>query len=165
MTWLINVDNGGTTTGFCLVDGGEVRYTKTLTTPYDLSRCLFERRRRGAEPRADRAGQQTVRARGQAPGHRGERLGRGGASEGLYPRHLLGAVPLLFFWELVADPLRYPRTWWSLLNAFVHPAIERFLFNADRRLRDARARQPSRTFRRRLTACSPRRGRACLPKL
>jgi N-methylhydantoinase A len=42
MTWLINVDNGGTTTGFCLVDGGEVRYTKTLTTPYDLSRCLFD---------------------------------------------------------------------------------------------------------------------------
>jgi N-methylhydantoinase A len=41
MTWLINVDNGDTTTGFCLVDGGEVRYTKTLTTPYDLSRCLF----------------------------------------------------------------------------------------------------------------------------
>ena len=36
MTWLINVDNGGTTTGFCLVDG------KTLTTPYDLSRCLFD---------------------------------------------------------------------------------------------------------------------------
>jgi N-methylhydantoinase A len=71
----------------------------------------------------------------------------------------------LFFWELVADPLRYPRTWSSLLNAFVHPAIERFLFNADRRLRDARARQPSRTFRRRLTACSPRRGRACPPKL
>jgi N-methylhydantoinase A len=42
MTWLINVDNGGTTTGFCLVNGGEVRYTKTLTTPYDLSRCLFD---------------------------------------------------------------------------------------------------------------------------
>src|SRR6266536_2161042 len=42
MTWLINVDNGGTTTGFCHVDGGEVRYTKTLTTPYDLSRCLFD---------------------------------------------------------------------------------------------------------------------------
>jgi hypothetical protein len=46
------------------------------------------RRRRGAEPRADRAGQRSVRARGQAPGHRGERLGqrgRGGAGEGLYP--------------------------------------------------------------------------------
>ena len=42
MTWLMNVDNGGTTTGFCLVDGGEVRYTKTLKAPYDLSRCLFD---------------------------------------------------------------------------------------------------------------------------
>jgi N-methylhydantoinase A len=42
MTWLINVDNGGMMTGFCLVGGGEVRYTKTLTTPYDLSRCLFD---------------------------------------------------------------------------------------------------------------------------
>jgi hypothetical protein len=72
-----------------------------------------------------------------------------------HPRHLFGAVPLLFSWELVADPLRYPRTWSSLLNAFLHPAIERFFFNAGRRLRDARARQPSRTFRRKLTACSP----------
>jgi hypothetical protein len=30
MTWRINVDNGGMTTGFCLADGGEVRHTKTL---------------------------------------------------------------------------------------------------------------------------------------
>ena len=159
MTRLINIDNGGTLTDFCLVDGDEVRYTKTLTTPYDLSRCLFDgltkvselaygepqlaallqstdcirysttqgtnalvqragpqlgllvtdptlieglaatqaqedllaalvgdrwgadqprRRRRGAEPRAARAGQRPVRARGQAPGHRGERRGRRG---------------------------------------------------------------------------------------
>ena len=42
MTRLINIDNGGTLTDFCLVEGGEVRYTKTLTTPYDLSRCLFD---------------------------------------------------------------------------------------------------------------------------
>jgi N-methylhydantoinase A len=187
MTWLINVDNGGTTTGFCLIDGGEVRYTKTLTTPYGLSRCLFDGLAKVSElaygrPRpaallqstdcirystsqgtnalVQRAGPQlgllatdlalveglaatTARAQedqlaalvgdrwgpvgldagdealsrelparvndlsargGQAPGHRGERLGRGGAGEGLYPRHLLGAVPLLFFWELVADP-------------------------------------------------------------
>ena len=33
-------------------------------------------RRRGAGPRAARAGQRPVRARGQAPGHRGERRGR-----------------------------------------------------------------------------------------
>ena len=90
--------------------------------------------------------------------HDDRRRGRGGAGEGPYPRHLLGAVPLLFSRELVADPLRYPRTWSSLLNAFLHPASERFLFNADRRLRDVRACQPSRIFRRRLTACPPRRG-------
>jgi N-methylhydantoinase A/oxoprolinase/acetone carboxylase beta subunit len=29
MTRLINIDNGGTLTDFCLVDGDEVRYTKT----------------------------------------------------------------------------------------------------------------------------------------
>ena len=42
MTRLINMDNGGTLTGFCLIDGEEVRYTKTLTTPYGLSRCLLD---------------------------------------------------------------------------------------------------------------------------
>jgi len=66
---------------------------------------------------------------------------------GLYPRHLLGAIPLLFSWELVADGDDIRRTWSSLLNAFLHPAMERFLFNADRRLRDARSRQPLRIFR------------------
>jgi len=65
----------------------------------------------------------------------------------LYPRHLLGAVPLLFSWEVIADPDDVRRTWSGLLNAFLHPAMERFLFNADRRLRDARARQPLRIFR------------------
>ncbi|MGZ4481164.1 MAG: hydantoinase/oxoprolinase family protein, partial [Gaiellales bacterium] len=65
----------------------------------------------------------------------------------LYPRHLLGAVPLLFSWELIADPDDIRRTWSGLLNAFLHPAMERFLFNADRRLRDTRARQPLRIFR------------------
>ena len=42
MTRLINIDNGGTLTDVCVIDGDEVRYTKTLTTPYDLSRCLFD---------------------------------------------------------------------------------------------------------------------------
>jgi N-methylhydantoinase A/oxoprolinase/acetone carboxylase beta subunit len=150
MTWLINVDNGGTTTGFCLVDGGEERYTKTLTTPSDLSRCLFD----GLAKASERGARRLVIAASGSDSADGEARAKG------CTRHLLGAVPLLFSWELVADPLRYPRTWSSLLNAFLHPASERFLFNADRRLRDARARQPSRIFRRRLTACSPRRG-AC----
>ena len=42
MTRLINIDNGGTLTDICVVDGDDVRYTKTLTTPFDLSRCLFD---------------------------------------------------------------------------------------------------------------------------
>src|SRR5206468_3463448 len=42
MVRLINIDNGGTLTDVCVVDGAEVRYTKTLTTPFDLSRCLFD---------------------------------------------------------------------------------------------------------------------------
>ena len=42
MTRLINMDNGGTLTDFCLIDSEEVRYTKTLTTPCDLSRCLLD---------------------------------------------------------------------------------------------------------------------------
>ena len=33
MTRLINIDNGGTLTDICVVDGDDVRYTKTLTTP------------------------------------------------------------------------------------------------------------------------------------
>jgi hypothetical protein len=39
MTRLINIDNGGTLTDICVVDGTDVRYTKTLTTPFDLSRA------------------------------------------------------------------------------------------------------------------------------
>jgi len=42
VTRLINIDNGGTLTDVCVVDGDGVRYTKTLTTPFDLSRCLFD---------------------------------------------------------------------------------------------------------------------------
>ena len=39
---LINIDNGGTLTDIVVVDGAEVYRTKTLTTPYDLSKCFFE---------------------------------------------------------------------------------------------------------------------------
>ena len=241
MTRLINIDNGGTLTDFCLVDGDEVRYTKTLTTPYDLSRCLFDgltkvselaygeaqlaallqstdcirySTTQGTNALVQRAGPQlgllvtdptlieglaatraqedlltalvgdrwgviSLDADDEVLSHellarvndlsaRGARRlviavsGTDGAdgADGtqdearvkglllrLYPRHLLGAVPLLFSWELVADPDDIRRTWSGLLNAFLHPAMERFLFNADRRLRDARARQPLRIFR------------------
>ena len=235
MTRLINIDNGGTLTDFCFVDDGEVRYTKTLTTPYDLSRCLFDglakvselaygqpqlatllqstdcirySTTQGTNALVQRSGPQLgllvtdatlveglaatqaqedllaalvgdrwgvigldtddeelsrdLLARVNDLSARGARRlvvavsGADCAQDearvkrlllGLYPRHLLGAIPLLFSWELVADGDDIRRTWSSLLNAFLHPAMERFLFNADRRLRDARSRQPLRIFR------------------
>ena len=39
---LINIDNGGTLTDICVIDGHKVLHTKTITTPYDLSKCFFE---------------------------------------------------------------------------------------------------------------------------
>ena len=64
-----------------------------------------------------------------------------------FPRHLLGAVPLLFSCELspLADADR--RVWGAILNAFLHPAMEQFLYNAEKRLREARARHPLLIFR------------------
>ena len=42
MESLINIDNGGTLTDICVWDGTEFTFTKTLTTPFDLSQCLFD---------------------------------------------------------------------------------------------------------------------------
>ena len=39
---LINIDNGGTLTDICVVQGRKVWRTKTLTTPYDLSKCFLD---------------------------------------------------------------------------------------------------------------------------
>ena len=39
---LINIDNGGTLTDFCALDNGKVYHTKSLTTPFDLSKCFFD---------------------------------------------------------------------------------------------------------------------------
>jgi N-methylhydantoinase A/oxoprolinase/acetone carboxylase beta subunit len=63
-----------------------------------------------------------------------------------YPRHLLGAVPVLYSHQLSDDRDDARRTWSSLLNAFLHPAMERFLYNAENVLRDARARNPMLIF-------------------
>ncbi|HEY0943365.1 MAG TPA: hydantoinase/oxoprolinase family protein [Steroidobacter sp.] len=64
-----------------------------------------------------------------------------------FPRHLLGAVPLLFSTELTAlgNPVR--RSWSALLNAFLHPSMERFLYGAEERLRALRNRNPLLVFR------------------
>jgi N-methylhydantoinase A len=42
MERLINIDNGGTLTDICVWDGKDFKYTKTLTTSFDLSKCLFD---------------------------------------------------------------------------------------------------------------------------
>jgi N-methylhydantoinase A/oxoprolinase/acetone carboxylase beta subunit len=42
MGLLINIDNGGTLTDFCVFDGERVYRTKSVTTPFDLSRCFFD---------------------------------------------------------------------------------------------------------------------------
>lgn len=39
---MINIDNGGTFTDVCVIDGETVYRVKTPTTPFDLSECFFE---------------------------------------------------------------------------------------------------------------------------
>jgi N-methylhydantoinase A len=235
MAKLINIDNGGTLTDICVVEGDDIRYTKTLTTPFDLSRCLFDGLTKASKlvygdeqlpallQATDYIRYSTTQGTNALVQRKGPRLGllvvdptlveglaatadeedllssligerhavidvtandevlgaqlvaqvNGLAAAGasrlvvsvggpdgaaqeqrvkrlllrLYPRHLLGAVPLLFSWELVADRDDMRRTWTGLLNAFLHPAMERFLFNAERRLRENRTRHPLLIFR------------------
>ena len=63
-----------------------------------------------------------------------------------YPRHMLGAIPLLFSHQLSDDRDDARRTWSSLLNSFLDPAMERFLYGAERVLRTHRARNPMLIF-------------------
>lgn len=64
-----------------------------------------------------------------------------------YPRHLLGAVPLLYGSELSSDGDMVRRTWTALINSFLHPAMENFLYNAENRLRSYRTKNPLLIFR------------------
>ncbi|WP_051278156.1 hydantoinase/oxoprolinase family protein [Solimonas flava] len=232
---LINIDNGGTLTDICVIDGGKVWRTKTLTTPYDLSKCLFEGLKKASrviygeedlqklllstahirysttqgtnalvERKGPRLGLITgngldagaVRAHDGASalfdalvgervatldaGADEEVLARaavaavnqlassganriviafGGAGRGdaerrvrslllrKFPPHLLGAIPLLYSHELVEDEHDARRAWSALFNAFLHPAMERFLYSAEHKLRENRARHPLLIFR------------------
>lgn len=64
-----------------------------------------------------------------------------------YPRHLLGAVPVLYGSDLSTDRDVVRRTWTALINSFLHPAMEAFLFNAENRLRAYRTKNPLLIFR------------------
>ncbi len=65
----------------------------------------------------------------------------------VFPRHLLGAVPFLFSNELGKVGTPEQRAWASLINAFLHPAMEKFLYNAENKLREQRAKKPLLIFR------------------
>lgn len=233
---LINIDNGGTLTDFCALDGDKVYHTKSLTTPFDLSKCFFDGLKKlardmyGNENSVDELLQSTdyirysttqgTNALVERKGPRlgllvekgadlsrfkqtdaesslyesliGDRVGEfdlsltgealemnlmksvnqvagAGASriilsvdaEGFrlieaelckaigrkFPSHLLGVVPVLSAGGLTDDSNYERRTWSAIFNAFLHPAMERFLYSADHRLKNHKTRNPLLIFR------------------
>lgn len=232
---LINIDNGGTLTDICITEGASVWRTKTLTTPFDLSKCFIDGLTKASKliygkddlvallsstdhlrysttqgtnalverkgPRLglllsgdgdDAALHRDAHATGLFAALVGERhatidvslddealataavravnaltsaganrivvahfgAGRAAAEARLkhlllrkFPQHLLGAIPVLYSSELVEDADDVRRCWTALFNAFLHPAMERFLYNAEHKLRDNKARNPLLIFR------------------
>jgi len=232
MERLINIDNGGTLTDIVVGSGTDFTFTKTLTTPVDLSQCLFDGMTKASaelfgepdlakllhstrhirysstqgtnalierdgpliglitddpalvdELRAsdesellfndlvgDRVGllptegtEEELRTALVAEINRlttagAERLIVAAASlerEHLYkramlknfPRHLLGSVPVLFSWEFATDTVRTRQIWSGILNSFLHPTVERFLYNAEDRLRAHKIKNPLLIYR------------------
>ncbi len=232
---LINIDNGGTLTDICVIDGDKVLHTKTLTTPYDLSKCFFEGLKKasrliyGEEKivdlllSTDHIRYSTTQGTNAIVEKKGPRIGlivpkgskvsslRGNKAEEelfdalvgervaefdttlswenfdhevvmtinrltaaganrvvvsfdgpefnqdearfkaaaleKFPRHLLGVVPVLCAGDLADDINRERRTWTSLLNAFLHPTMETFLYNAEGILREYYHQHPLLIFR------------------
>ena len=232
---LVNIDNGGTLTDICVIDGTQVYRTKTVTTPYDLSKCLFDglvkasrviygkedvlslllsteyirySTTQGTNALVERKGprlgmilggtltanalQKDEQQRGLFSGLVGARvetidaklegealeaaaikainaLSSGGANRIVvayggaardggevqlkrlllrkFPPQLLGAIPVLYSHEIVDDADDARRAWTALFNAFLHPAMERFLYNAEHKLREYRTRNPLLIFR------------------
>ncbi|WOP17627.1 hydantoinase/oxoprolinase family protein [Raineyella sp. LH-20] len=233
MDTLINIDNGGTLTDICAWDGDAFTFTKTLTTPQDLSDCLFtglekvsaalygeadlerllhgtqhlrysttqgtnalvERQgpmigilttmpgladlMRGSDPErelftglvgdrharidldagsAEEADREAVRlvtrlttlgaGRVVVAGHSQEEEHRlRHVLLRRFPRHLLGSVPLLYSWDLAGDRNDARRVWSCVINSFLHPTMERFLYGAERRLRSYRVVNPLLVYR------------------
>lgn len=233
---LINIDNGGTLTDFCAFDGDKVFHTKSLTTPFDLSKCFFDGLKKlskaiyGDEAKVaellqdtDYIRYSTTQGTNALVERKGPRLGllvgkgtdiaslqASGEESSLYndivgervaeidltlsgaeleldvmravnriagegagrivlsvceedfqsiesklnriisrkfPSHLLGVVPVLAAGGLSDDEDFARRTWSALLNAFLHPAMERFLYSADHRLKDLKTKNPLLIFR------------------
>lgn len=230
MTYLINIDNGGTLTDICVASDTEVYYTKTLTTPADLSECFFNGITKAAEEvfgedslpallqrtslirySSTQGTNALVERKGPSIGiitdepDLAERLQFSDATSALFedlvgkkvaiidrqgtesdaalvqaintlttagaerlivaiedperekeykhiflqrfPRHLLGSVPVLFSWEFTSDSVRTRRLWSAILNSFLHPTLERFLYSAEHRLRAHKVKNPLLIYR------------------
>jgi N-methylhydantoinase A len=232
MQRLINIDNGGTLTDIVVGSGTDFTFTKTLTTPVDLSQCLFDGMTKastqlygeanlakllhstrhirysstqGTNALIERNGPlvglitddahlvQELRTSGESAelfddliGDRVGLLPAEGADDELrtalvaeinrlttagaerlvvaaaslerellykramlknFPRHLLGSVPVLFSWEFATDTLRSRQIWSGILNSYLHPTVERFLYNAEDRLRAHKIKNPLLIYR------------------
>ena len=64
-----------------------------------------------------------------------------------YPRHLLGAIPVLFSHELVRDADAARRTVTAVVNSYLHPGLEHFLYSAEQVVRARHLRSPLLIFR------------------
>ena len=231
---LINIDNGGTLTDFCVIDGDKVHRTKSVTTPYDLSKCFFDGLRKASRAlygkedlqslllNTDHIRYSTTQGTNALVERKGHRLGLvlsgmdlaelqsdiaqkdvfadlvgarvatldlslddaalelaatqainqlssaganrivigvGGAERDAgeqriksmllrkFPQHLLGAIPLLYSHDVAQDDDDARRIWTALFNAFLHPAMERFLYNSEHRLREFKTKNPLLIYR------------------
>lgn len=232
MERLINIDNGGTLTDICVWDGKDFAFTKTLTTPFDLSQCLFEGITKVStevfgDKDLERLLQSTQHIRYSTTQGTNALVERKGPRIGLitddatvvnelrrteaeaslfddlvgtrvgvvdpntdeedlsfslvqlvntlttdgaarivvavrntedertlrrillrkFPRHLLGSVPILYTSEFTADSVRARRIWSGIVNSFLHPTMERFLYNAEDRLRTHKVQNPLLIYR------------------
>jgi len=235
MGLLISVDNGGTLTDFCVVTDDAVHHAKTVTTPYDLSKCFFDGLQKvsgsvygetdvarllaeaeyirysttvGTNALVERKGPRlgllvtagteisaltpkehlaslfegivgdrtrsitpvdsdvefetiVIRAVNELAAAGASRLVIASSAPDFkalesrikdiiqrkFPSHLLGAMPLLCAGELTDDPTFTRRSWTAILNTFLHPAMERFLYSADYRLKQQNTANPLLVFR------------------
>ncbi|GAB92495.1 hydantoinase/oxoprolinase family protein [Gordonia rhizosphera] len=230
METLINIDNGGTLTDICVWNGASVSFTKTLTTPHDLSECLFTGIEKAStnlygEPDITRLLHQAHHIRYSTTQGTNALVERKGPMIGIvttipdlrermevteaeaklfaglvderiavldpdsddlefeavqevnrlttlgaarvvivaatveqerhlrqillrkFPRHLLGSVPLIYSWELAGDRKDERRAWSCVVNSFLHPTMERFLYGAERRLKEYKVANPLLVYR------------------
>jgi N-methylhydantoinase A len=232
MERLINIDNGGTLTDIYVSSGNDFAFTKTLTTPVDLSQCLFNAMTKASEviygepnlsgllhstqhirysstqgtnaliehngPKLglivddvgilaelrhdarscslldDIVGDRTAVVPNELDGDElnsalvdevtrlttagAERIVLAASSQARerllkhiilerFPRHLLGSVPVLFSWEFAADKVRARRIWSGIINSFLHPTVERFLYSTEQRLRAHKVKNPLLIYR------------------